>query len=83
MNKQEIEAKVKEALVEQSGVDESKVTNTANLVTDLELDSLDILETTMNLEKEFNVTIEDEESAKLNEKPTVQNMVDLFAGKVK
>ena len=58
----EIEAKVKEIIVEQLGVDEDEVTLDASFTDDLGADSLDIVELVMALEEEFSIEIPDEEA---------------------
>ena len=57
--------KVKKIVCDKLGVDESKVTETASFVNDLGADSLDVVEFVMEVEKEFNITIPDEEATKL------------------
>ena len=57
--------KVKKLVVEKLGVDESKVTEKAAFVNDLGADSLDVVEFVMAVEQEFDITIPDEEAAKL------------------
>ncbi len=57
--------KVKKIVCEKLGVDESKVTETASFVNDLGADSLDVVEFVMEIEKEFNITIPDEDATKL------------------
>ena len=57
--------KVKEIVRDKLGVDESKITETAYFVNDLGADSLDVVEFVMQVEKEFNITIPDEEATKL------------------
>ena len=57
--------KVKKIVIEKLGVDEAKVTETADFANDLGADSLDVVEFVMEVEKEFNITIPDEEAAKL------------------
>ena len=57
--------KVKKIVCEKLGVDESKVTETASCFNDLGADSLDVGEFVMEDEKEFNITIPDEEATKL------------------
>lgn len=64
MNKEEIKNKVKDIIVDKNGVDASEVTDTANFETDLGMDSLDRVELTMELEKEFGITIPDDEAEK-------------------
>ena len=57
--------KVKEIVVDKLGVEKTKVTETAAFVSDLGADSLDVVEFVMEVEKEFNITIPDEEAGKL------------------
>jgi acyl carrier protein len=47
------------------GVEESEVTPEANFTNDLGADSLDTVELIMEFEKEFNVTIPDDEASKI------------------
>ena len=62
----EIESKVKAIIVDKLGVEESQVTNDANFQTDLNADSLDTVELIMEFEKEFNITIPDEDTQKIS-----------------
>lgn len=62
----EIEAKVKSIIVEKLGVDESEVTPEASFTNDLGADSLDTVELIMEFEKEFNVSIPDEQAEKIS-----------------
>ncbi|MCR4917747.1 MAG: acyl carrier protein [Alphaproteobacteria bacterium] len=57
--------KVKEIVADKLGVDKAKVTETSSFVTDLGADSLDVVEFVMEVEKEFDITIPDEEATKL------------------
>lgn len=57
--------KVKKIVCEKLGVDESRVTENASFVTELGADSLDVVEFVMEVEKEFKITIPDEEATKL------------------
>lgn len=59
------EARVREIIVEQLGVDAAKVTNEASFVDDLGADSLDTVELVMAFEEEFNIEIPDEDAEKL------------------
>ena len=56
---------VKKIVAEKLGVPEEKVTESAAFVNDLGADSLDVVEFVMEVEKEFNITIPDEEATKL------------------
>ncbi|MDP4266476.1 MAG: acyl carrier protein [Bacteroidota bacterium] len=58
----DIELKVKKIIVDKLGVDEKEVTPEANFTTDLGADSLDTVELIMEFEKEFNITIPDDQA---------------------
>jgi acyl carrier protein len=60
-----VEAKVKEIIVENLGVDAEKVTEEASFVEDLGADSLDTVELVMAFEEEFDVEIPDEDAEKM------------------
>ena len=68
-----IESKVKAIIVDKLGVEESQVTPNASLTADLHADSLDTVELIMEFEKEFGVSIPDEDTQKIN---TVQDVID-------
>jgi len=59
------EARVREIIVEQLGVDAAAVTNEASFVDDLGADSLDTVELIMAFEEEFGIEIPDGEAEKL------------------
>lgn len=58
----DIAAKVNAIIVEKLGVDESDITPEASFTNDLGADSLDTVELIMEFEKEFDLTIPDEEA---------------------
>ncbi len=58
----EISARVKAIIVDKLGVDESEVTIEASFTNDLGADSLDTVELIMEFEKEFNISIPDEQA---------------------
>ena len=62
----DIEAKVKEIVVNKLGVDEAQVTPEASFTNDLGADSLDTVELVMELEKAFNLQIPDEDAEKIS-----------------
>lgn len=68
-----VEERVKKIIIEQLGVKEDEVTNSASFVDDLGADSLDTVELVMALEEEFGVEIQDEDAEKIT---TVQQAVD-------
>jgi acyl carrier protein len=59
---QDIAAKVKSIIVEKLGVDEADVVEAANFTNDLGADSLDTVELIMEFEKEFDLSIPDEDA---------------------
>ena len=61
----DIEAKVKQIVMEKLGVEESQVVPSANFIEDLRADSLDTVELVMAFEDEFQITIPDEDQEKL------------------
>jgi len=61
----DIEDTVKSIIVEKLGVDESDVTTDASFTNDLGADSLDTVELIMEFEKEFGLTIPDEEAEEI------------------
>ena len=60
-----IENKVKEIIIDKLGIEESEITNSASFTNDLGADSLDTVELIMEFEKEFNVSIPDEDAEKI------------------
>lgn len=57
-----IEEKVKQIIVDKLGVDEGEVTSEASFQNDLGADSLDTVELIMEFEKEFDISIPDEQA---------------------
>ena len=60
-----ISEKVKQIIVDKLGVDAGEVTNEASFTNDLGADSLDTVELIMEFEKEFDISIPDEEAEKI------------------
>lgn len=69
----DIEARVRSIIVEKLGVDESEITREASFTNDLGADSLDTVELIMEFEKEFDMTIPDEDAEKI---ATVGDAID-------
>ena len=61
----DITSRVKAIIVDKLGVDASKVTPSATFTNDLGADSLDTVELIMELEKEFNINIPDDQAEKI------------------
>ena len=77
---QDVEARVKEIIVEQLGVDASEVNTQASFVNDLGADSLDTVELVMALEEEFDTEIPDEQAEKIQ---TVGQAIDYISAHAK
>jgi acyl carrier protein len=69
----DVEAKVKDIIINELGVEPEKVTPEASFVEDLGADSLDTVELVMAFEEEFGMEIPDEEAEKLQ---TVRDAVN-------
>ncbi|HSV76629.1 MAG TPA: acyl carrier protein [Bacteroidales bacterium] len=61
----DITSRVKAIIVDKLGVDEKEVTLSASFTNDLGADSLDTVELIMEFEKEFNITIPDDQAEKI------------------
>ena len=68
-----IQKKVKDIIVEQLGVTEEQVTESASFIEDLGADSLDTVELVMAFEEEFGIEVPDEDAEKLL---TVGNVIE-------
>ena len=68
----EIASRVKAIIVDKLGVEESEVTETASFTNDLGADFLDTVELIMEFEKEFGISIPDDQAEKIG---TVQDAV--------
>ena len=61
----EIASKVQKIIVDELGVEESEVVPTASFTNDLGADSLDTVELIMEFEKEFGISIPDDQAEKI------------------
>jgi len=62
----EIAQKVKSIIIDKLGVEESEVTPEASFTNDLGADSLDTVELIMEFEKEFNISIPDDQAENIS-----------------
>ena len=68
----DIASRVKAIIVDKLSVEESEVTNEASFTNDLGADSLDTVELIMEFEKEFGISIPDDQAEKIG---TVGNAI--------
>ena len=61
----EVAEKVKAIIVDKLSVEETEVTNEASFTNDLGADSLDTVELIMEFEKEFGISIPDDQAEKI------------------
>jgi acyl carrier protein len=71
--------RVTQIIVERLDVEADEVTLEAAIKEDLGADSLDVVDLIMELEDEFNLTIEEEDAEKIN---TVGDIVNYISAKV-
>jgi acyl carrier protein len=76
----DIRDEVKKIIVDQLGVDEAQVDDTASFVDDLGADSLDIVELVMAFEEHFRIDVPDEDAEKLT---TVKAAIEYIEAKKK
>ena len=62
----DVDAKVREIVIDKLGVEESQITPEASFTNDLGADSLDIVELVMGFESEFDISIPDEDAEKIS-----------------
>ena len=71
--------KVAEILVNKLGLSETEITDDANFIKDLGIDSLDYAELTMEFEQAFDIRIPDSDASQL---ATINQAVDYIKGKL-
>ncbi|KPK81608.1 MAG: acyl carrier protein [Gemmatimonas sp. SM23_52] len=74
----DIESRIRDIIVNELGVEPSKVTREASFVEDLGADSLDTVELVMAFEEEFGIEIPDEDAEKME---TVGDAIRYLEGK--
>ena len=73
-----IDSRVKNIMIEKLGCKESELAGNPSFKSDLDVDSLDLCEVYMELEKEFAIQIPDEEAEKLT---TVDSVIQYIKKK--
>ena len=79
MDRSQVQAKMRDLLVDELGLDADKITDEATFEEDLEVDSLGVVKLLMALEDEFGVKIPDEEAENIT---AVGEAIDLVVAKL-
>lgn len=72
----EINTKIKNLISKQVGIDVNSINDTDCIVADLNADSLDTLEIVMDLEREFNVELEDSDISCVTKINDIANLIN-------
>ncbi len=80
MNLEEVQAKLKEIVMDRLNAEEEQIKPEASFVEDLGADSLDIVELIMGIEEEFDIEIPDEDAEKLTTVGEAMNYVKAKLG---
>ena len=75
----EIFEKLRDMIADQLALDKDDIKPESNIIKDLHADSLDLVETLMNIENEWGITIADDDVADIE---TIQDVVDLINAKL-
>lgn len=78
MTRQDIEKKVTDILVNKLGVEPEEVKSEANFREDLGGDSLDLVVVVMEIEKDFSISVTDEEADQMNTVADIIGMVERY-----
>ncbi|HAW07957.1 MAG: acyl carrier protein [Chloroherpetonaceae bacterium] len=77
----EIRKKVTEIIVKKLGVEETQITDSASFTKDLGADSLDTVELIMEIEKAYDISIEESDAEKIQTVGDVLNYLNAKFGK--
>ncbi len=72
------ELEIKQIIAEQLGIEIERIDDEADIMDDLDADSLDVVELTMCFEEHFNIEVSDEEILKNR---TVRSVIDYIIEK--
>jgi acyl carrier protein len=73
MSEEKVFEKLQEIVAKQLAIEPETIKKTSNFTSDLEADSLDVVELVMTFEEEFDVLIQDEDAGDMS---TVQDAID-------
>ena len=76
-----IQDKIRSIIASKLGLDESEITPEKNLSNDLGADSLDVVELSMDLEREFNLKFEDADTEKIETVADLYKLIEEYVNK--
>ena len=76
-----IQDKVKSIIASKLGIAEDEITSDKNLTNDLGADSLDVVELSMELEREFNLKFEDTDTEKIQTVEDLYKLIEEYTSK--
>ena len=76
-----VQDKVRSIVASKLGLDESEITPEKNLSNDLGADSLDVVELSMELEREFNLKFEDADTEKIETVADLYKLIEEYVNK--
>lgn len=76
-----IQDKVRSIIASKLSIEESEITPEKSLVNDLGADSLDVVELSMELEREFNLKFEDSDTEKIQSVADLYNLIEGYVNK--
>lgn len=76
-----IQDKIKSIIASKLGIDEAEITPDKNLSNDLGADSLDVVELSMDLEREFNLKFEDTDTEKIQTVEDLYKLIEEYTSK--
>ena len=76
-----VQDKIRSIIASKLGLDESEITPDKNLSNDLGADSLDVVELSMDLEREFNLKFEDSDTEKIQTVADLYKLIEEYTSK--
>ncbi|MBR3710959.1 MAG: acyl carrier protein [Bacteroidales bacterium] len=76
-----LQDKIRSIIASKLGLDESEITPEKNLSNDLGADSLDVVELSMDLEREFNLKFEDADTEKIQTVADLYKLIEEYTSK--
>ena len=73
--------KIRSIIASKLGLDEDEITPEKNLSNDLGADSLDVVELSMELEREFNLKLEDADTEKIETVADLYKLIEEYVNK--